>query len=1703
MNKVKIIITVFESLAIFVASSFLFLSSIQTQVFSAMTCPYFDGGIGDDDGLANGIITISNNRTLSAELASDFYGEYNCSQLDFVINNNSTLTLESKVNSNINWDDDFGVSLNVKSLTVDSGSSISANGKGYLGATTMRGIGNGPGGGNPNSANRGPGGGHGGMGAFSTGIGGSAYGSFMNPTMLGSGGGAGSHPPYGGGNGGGAINITATNSIINNGIISANGDIGQGVNCESSGGGSGGSVFLKSKDFYGNGQVLANGGNGNSSCGGVAGGGGGGRIAINFSESYDYSGSISVVGGINGGATKLSESGTAIIVNSSTNDLIIPAGKQNWKANPLLEASNHQFSNVVVKTGAEWILEGFYTNNNDGVGFVFLTNSFNLEENAIVTGDGLGFKGGFYRDLGLGPGGGGTVGASRGAGGGHGGVGGNSANGAGGPTYGSANNPILLGSGGGAGNSPGGNGGSAVKIDAKNDIVVNGTISMNGTIGLGSNYEAGGGGSGGSIYLSGKNIFGSGLIRANGGNGGSTNLFSGTGGGGRIALYHVNQNSFVGSVNVLPGTHGISGAPGTISTGGLPSAPFNMEQRQQDQQTTISVGNAVSSSTIYFFSSAIDGDSSDNLRLEVELKEIGEEFENVATSVGQAVEYLGSSIIVSTSATDLIDLKEYRWQARICDITNRCSQWTSFGDNNESEADFHVVLNQPPNNPIIPGSSIYINGQYSNDTTPTFLFSQSDSDTDNQVKYQIQINSTNDFSTRLVNYISLLGSQGTTSFTVGQNTNGGEYLSGSEGQTLPEGHYFWRIRTIDEYGAESNWVVAEGNPAFIINTTKPTNIVTTSMKAHAGHSVLHEDDSEVTWFGREDLYFSWQTSGDTSILKGYCVYLGLDEGGDPSSQKGLLGTSPIATTGSNCQFITDDIEIDFSNTALRGSPWLSSSNSPYYFKIRPIDMANNVGAEDTETSTFRFHFDSTPPNNVKTISASSGSMSSVADMNFYWPTSGTQYATDVGSGILGFQYAINSTDTWRGVETDPITGFAYIPPGYSQPFYLDPDVVGDDIIVGSNVLYFRTLDIAGNASNYTTAPLEYGGEAPAFPNNAKVTINPTTNTNNSFAFSWPEATPSDGRTIDKYYYMVNTPPPALFSTITSNSSVYVPTAIRDIEALSLPNARKGSNTIYVVAVDDKGNYSQSNYVSGNFTLNSTLPDPPQSIVVSDASVKSASLWRASLAWSKPDYTGTDNLKYVIQRSNDGNTWSNVSETSGLAFLDTLSASQKYYWRIGAFDTSDESMASPSYGNAVFLIPKGAYTEPAQLTSGPSASSITTKRATINWTTSRTSDSKISIGTESKKYEKVEPSDSTQTSEHSLALANLSPGTTYYYVAKWTDEDGNTGISEEKTFKTEPPPSVKDVEIKNVGIDSALIEFTTIGASSASINFGRSTEFGGIKTISTATNEATYSIQLSDLDDGTKYYFKIDTKDTEEDTYEGTILNFETLPRPEVSNVKVQQIANTAQSSILVSWESNTPISSIVTFYPESNPEYARDAVDIKLLEGEHEMVIPGLLPETPYILIVKGRDRLGNEAVSDRLRFTTATDTRPPKISDMVIEGSNVPQVSTTAQGSNSQLIVTWTTDEPATSQVEYGEGTGTTYSQITQEDQTLTYNHLVIVSGLTPSKVYHLRAISKDSAGNISRSVDTVTITPKSTDNAFDLVITNLKEAFGFLSRL
>lgn len=202
-----------------------------------------------------------------------------------------------------------------------------------------------------------------------------------------------------------------------------------------------------------------------------------------------------------------------------------------------------------------------------------------------VNGVGLGFAGASPVGIGLGPGGGSYK--SGGAYGGAGGQGCTSAWGVGGvpgSPYGSASSQAIeMGSGGGASDSiqaPGGDGGGAVTFKSA-EIVVSGTVTMNGE-GKGTGTNQNGGGAAGGILMLSSRVNLSGALSANGGAGdvgGVRSGGAGGGGGGRIKIFSDKSISDTSTKNVIGGSGspggtnggsfcpGTAGAPGTTFTG--------------------------------------------------------------------------------------------------------------------------------------------------------------------------------------------------------------------------------------------------------------------------------------------------------------------------------------------------------------------------------------------------------------------------------------------------------------------------------------------------------------------------------------------------------------------------------------------------------------------------------------------------------------------------------------------------------------------------------------------------------------------------------------------------------------------------------------------------------------------------------------------------------------------------------------------------------------------------------------------------------------------------------------------------------------------------------------------------------------------------------------------------------------------------------
>lgn len=262
-------------------SLFLFLSLV---TILPLYTRYFARASAFDD------ITISTDTSWAA-------GTYNYNNI--TVNNAATLTIagnsvvhadatillegDGKIIAQGDVINNKGVEFEAATLTINSGSSISADGQGYVYTNV------GPGGGSTADYGGGRGaagasyGGEGGDGNGNTDTYGMPYGSITAPSDLGS---AGGTNLYGtdanGGSGGGYIKITVTGELANGGSISASGNNGT-AGTASSGGGSGGSVYITADTISGAGTVTADGGDGTLVTDGGA--GGGGRIALIYTTA--------------------------------------------------------------------------------------------------------------------------------------------------------------------------------------------------------------------------------------------------------------------------------------------------------------------------------------------------------------------------------------------------------------------------------------------------------------------------------------------------------------------------------------------------------------------------------------------------------------------------------------------------------------------------------------------------------------------------------------------------------------------------------------------------------------------------------------------------------------------------------------------------------------------------------------------------------------------------------------------------------------------------------------------------------------------------------------------------------------------------------------------------------------------------------------------------------------------------------------------------------------------------------------------------------------------------------------------------------------------------------------------------------------------------------------------------------------------------
>ncbi len=631
----------------------------------------------------------------------------------------------------------------------------------------------------------------------------------------------------------------------------------------------------------------------------------------------------------------------------------------------------------------------------------------------------------------------------------------------------------------------------------------------------------------------------------------------------------------------------------------------------------------------------------------------------------------------------------------------------------------------------------------------------------------------------------------------------------------------------------------------------------------------------------------------------------------------------------------------------------------------------------------------------------------------------------------------------------------------------------------------KWVDIDGNiglSGDYEFTTLG----APSAPQALSVT--PESNTVNRFTFAW-SAPPDEGITVSGYFYSVNAPPTedtAQFTALTSLVNYAAAT-------------QQGANTFYVVASDDVGNIDYDNFASVDFEAHTAPPGSPQNITITDSSDRDAQRYTITITWDPPEgvtasgYAGpadnADRVNYQILRSTDATSYSEIATTYSTGYLDTgLDSTKEYSYKIVALDSAGAT--SPST-EPVSEIPEGRYTTPPDITVAPSVAPDSFA-ATVTWETERPTSSFVQFGSSASDLDE-EQGTGDLVSDHSVTVSGLKPLTKYYYRVKVIDIDENVNYSAGADFTSLAAPRVSDVVISDIRLFDALITWKTNKATTTALAYGPTTDYGFTVSDTSGSRTTTHTIKLENLKDGTNYHVQLAGTDSSSNPVASDDYTFTTLTFPKVQSVTTE---NQAEGETLVRWTTNVATTSEVEYY---NPDIPSKTQGNTALVTDHQILLFGLEDATVYQFKVRGRDQFGYEALSSENSFRTLEDTTPPQIFSVKAESNTIGS----GDASRVQIIVSYSTDEPTTTQAKYGQGSAGALGKETDENAELVFDHLVVISDLDPARTYLIQAVAVDKAGNRTESDSYTVLTARKRESFLQLVVSNLEETFSWLGNL
>src|SRR4030066_473650 len=174
-----------------------------------------------------------------------------------------------------------------------------------------------------------------------------------------------------------------------------------------------------------------------------------------------------------------------------------------------------------------------------------------------------------------------------------------------------------------------------------------------------------------------------------------------------------------------------------------------------------------------------------------------------------------------------------------------------------------------------------------------------------------------------------------------------------------------------------------------------------------------------------------------------------------------------------------------------------------------------------------------------------------------------------------------------------------------------------------------------------------------------------------------------------------------------------------------------------------------------------------------------------------------------------------------------------------------------------------------------------------------------------------------------------------------------------------------------------------------------------------------------------------------------------------------------EATAVITWQTNEPATSQVEIW-DSNVSAVTELDGAPVVNPS--ATLTDLKPDTSYRFTIISKDKRGNEARLE-IELTTPPQLYVPPLVISEVKISNITDFSAT---------ITWQTDRPATSQVEYGETDS--YGSIASANKEPATKHSSTLIGLKPKTAYHFIVKSKDTFGEEAASEDRAVITLSTT---------------------